>query len=123
MINVVGTIQYVGRYTKKPVIAETRILDYDGSFVTFFYQDHRSKLITKNTVPVSEFIRRLIRHIPEKNFRMIRHCGLVANRVSNKFKPILDTLFGLVKQIAKSLSWRERQTLYHKKDPFDLSTM
>lgn len=35
-----AAIQYVGRYTGRPVIAESRILDYDGKKVTFYYERH-----------------------------------------------------------------------------------
>lgn len=117
LINVKGTIQYVGRYTKKPIIAETRILAYDGTTVTFVYHDHKDNMETKVTLPVFEFIKRLIRHIPARYFRLIRHYGLVANRVSSRFKNILTTLFGTVATIMKFLTWRERQKQYRNKDP------
>ena len=34
LINARASIHYVGRYAKKPVIAKTRIVDYDGKFLT-----------------------------------------------------------------------------------------
>ena len=36
-------IKYVSRYCSRPVIAESRILNYDGKFVTWFYYDHTNE--------------------------------------------------------------------------------
>ena len=33
------TLAYIGRYTKRPAIAQTRITNYDGTFITFFYEE------------------------------------------------------------------------------------
>ena len=33
-------IRYVTRYCSRPVIAESRIINYDGNNVTWFYSDH-----------------------------------------------------------------------------------
>lgn len=38
-----AAIQYVGRYTGRPPIAETRILSYDGKEVTFCYKRHEDE--------------------------------------------------------------------------------
>ena len=38
-------IKYVCRYVSRPVMAESRIIDYDGTFVTFWYQRHNDDLI------------------------------------------------------------------------------
>lgn len=38
-------IKYVCRYVARPVMAESRIIDYDGEFVTFWYQRHNDDLI------------------------------------------------------------------------------
>lgn len=33
-------IKYIIRYTGRPAMAQSRILDYDGEFVTFYYDRH-----------------------------------------------------------------------------------
>lgn len=71
-------IKYIGRYLGRPVIATSRIDSYDGDFVTFHYNRHEDELYVQETVPVMEFIQRLIRHIPEKHYKMIRYGGLYA---------------------------------------------
>lgn len=35
-----GLIKYVTRYVSRSVMAESRILDYDRTYVTFWYQRH-----------------------------------------------------------------------------------
>lgn len=62
----------------RPVIATSRIDKYDGEMVTFHYNRHEDEQYIQETVPAMEFIQRLIRHIPEKHFKMIRYGGLYA---------------------------------------------
>lgn len=71
-------IKYISRYLGRPVIASSRIDAYDGSFVTFHYNRHEDNKFIKQKVPVMEFVTRLIRHIPEKHFKMIRYYGIYA---------------------------------------------
>jgi len=69
---------YVGRYLGRPVIASSRIDDYDGDFVTFHYNRHEDDVLVTEKLPALEFIQRLIQHIPEKHFKMIRYYGIYA---------------------------------------------
>ena len=69
-------VKYIGRYLGRPVIATSRIDKYDGEMVTFHYNRHEDEQYIEETVPAMEFIQRLIRHIPEKHFKMIRYGGL-----------------------------------------------
>ena len=72
-------VKYIGRYLGRPVIATSRIDKYDGEMVTFHYNRHEDEQYIEETVPAMEFIQRLIRHIPEKHFKMIRYGGLYAS--------------------------------------------
>jgi len=36
-------VKYIGRYTKKPVLAETRIDSFDDNFVSFWFHDHTTE--------------------------------------------------------------------------------
>ena len=71
-------IKYIGRYLGRPVIATSRIDKYDGEMVTFHYNRHEDDKLITETIPAMDFIKRLIRHIPEKNFKMIRYGGIYA---------------------------------------------
>ena len=70
--------KYIGRYLGRPAIATSRIDRYDGETVTFHYNRHEDDQYVEETLPVMDFIKRLIRHIPEKHFKMIRYGGLYA---------------------------------------------
>ena len=74
--------KYIGRYLGRPVIATSRIDHYDGETVTFHYNRHEDNRLITESVPVMQFIQRLIQHIPEKHFKMIRYGGLYARHRS-----------------------------------------
>jgi hypothetical protein len=71
----IHTVGYIGRYSRRPVISEAKILHYskDKKKVTFEYKDHKQNAIIKYTLSVFEFIKLLIQHIPEKYNHQIRH--------------------------------------------------
>ena len=73
-----GVVNYIVRYAGRPVLAQSRIKDYDGKSVTFTYTPHGSDELAEETVSVFEFIKRLIIHIPDRNFKMIRYFGFYA---------------------------------------------
>ncbi len=73
-----NVIKYIGRYLGRPVIATSRIDKYDSKCVTFHYNRHENEKYVEETIPAIVFIKRLIRHIPEKHFKMIRYGGLCA---------------------------------------------
>ena len=72
------------------VIATSRIDKYDGEMVTFHYNRHEDEQYVEETIPAMEFIQRLIRHIPEKNYKMIRYGGLYARHREIDSKMLLQ---------------------------------
>lgn len=60
------------------MIALKRMDSYDGDNVTFHYNRHEDNAYVKCTLPVIDFIKLLIQHIPEKHFKMTRYYGLYA---------------------------------------------
>ena len=38
-------LEYVTRYVSRPVMTESRIIDYDGTYATFWYQRHEDDKI------------------------------------------------------------------------------
>lgn len=100
--------KYVGRYVGRPAIAESRILKYDGKNVTYKYTRHEDNKVIVETVHVYEFIKRIIRHIPEKNFKMIRYFGIYSRRSKGKvnfIKMIDKRILSIRKSIA---NWENR---------------
>lgn len=59
---------------------------YDGVFVTFHYNRHEDEKYVEKTLPAMDFIKRLIRHIPEKHFKMIRYNGIYARLPAGCFQ-------------------------------------
>ena len=72
------TIKYISRYLGRPVIATSRIDKYDGQNVTFHYTRHEDHKTIEECIPALDFIKRLIVHIPEKHFKMLRYYGIYA---------------------------------------------
>ena len=68
--------KYIARYIGRPAIAESRIVSYDGEYVEYKYTPHGQNEEVIEKVTAEEFIKRLIIHIPETNFKMIRRYGL-----------------------------------------------
>ena len=85
-------------------MAQSRILNYDGDYVTFWYDRHEDGKRVEETVPVYEFIKRLIKHIPDKNFKVVRYYGLYAreHKHSSKiFKLLNQTQIEIREQLRK----------------------
>ena len=72
--------RYIGRYVKHPPIAESRITVFDEKHVTFWYKDSGTKQRKTVTLERFEFIRLLLSHIPEKNFKIVRYVGIYSRR-------------------------------------------
>ena len=80
------TINYVVRYTGRPAMAQSRILNYDGTYVTYYYERHEDGKRIEEKIHVYEFIKRLIKHIPDKNFKVVRYYGIYAKEHKNSKK-------------------------------------
>ena len=100
--------KYVGRYVGRPAIAESRILKYDGKNVTYKYTRHEDNKVIIETVHVYEFIKKIIVHIPEKNFKMIRYFGIYSRRTKGKidFIKMIDKKILSIKQAIAN--WENR---------------
>jgi len=70
--------KYIGRYMSRPAIAESRIISWDDKEVKFWYEDSETGKVETVTMPILQFIGRLVSHIPEKQFKMVRHYGIYA---------------------------------------------
>ena len=102
-------IEYLGKYLKRPPLAESRIVEYDRKDVAFTYKDYKAGTIETERLPVMEFIGRLIKHIHDENFRMVRYYGFLANRVRGKMLEVAYILLKITNHFkAKvSIKWRD----------------
>jgi hypothetical protein len=108
MKNAKGAVRYIGRYVSRPAIAESRIKRYDGKEVTFYYERHEDSEKVEVTISAQEFIKKLIRHIPDRQFKMVRYYGIYARRSKYKVKQFLTYQQKQRKLKWKKLNWRER---------------
>jgi hypothetical protein len=80
--------KYLARYVRHPAIANFRLYGYDGIHVTFWFQGHDGE-IHYMTLTVFDFIRALTRHIPARQFKVIRHYGAYFRKLKAKYKRFL----------------------------------
>jgi len=114
-----GAAKYVGRYMGRPAIAESRIIRYDGEKVTFWYERHEDGKRVEETIDAKEFIGRLIRHIPEKQFKMVRNYGLYSRHNQHKER-LLKTIDEKKIEAKKKLrNWRFRIMKTYGNDPLE----
>jgi hypothetical protein len=73
-------IDYVGRYTHRVAISNSRILDLSDGKVTFSYKNREKGTVEAMTIDAVEFIRRFLLHTLPKGLMRIRYYGFLANR-------------------------------------------
>ena len=77
-----AVLAYLSRYTHRIAIANSRLIAFNDSGVTFKWKDYRAKQrqrAKRMTLAVDEFIRRFLIHVLPSGFHRIRHYGLFAN--------------------------------------------
>ena len=57
--------------------------------MTYEYFDHHENETVVITMPVLQFIKRLVRHIPDNYFRMVRYYNWLSTRTRNKWLPFI----------------------------------
>lgn len=74
-------VRYLGRYTHRVAIGNSRILAYDGESVSFSWKDYKDGNISKvMTLDAREFARRFLLHVLPTRFTKIRHYGIMCSR-------------------------------------------
>ncbi len=86
--NLQAGIEYVTRYCGRPAISENRIINYDGTNVTYCFTDHKDKQYHEKTVTAIEFIGMLVRHLVPENFKTIRRNGFYCHKDENHDKMV-----------------------------------
>lgn len=111
-------VKYIGRYTKRPAIAQTRITSFLNNVVTFWYEDHREKQKINISLPAQEFIGKLLPHIHDSHFKQIRYAGLLAPRIRTSSLEKARVLLGQGDpQMWIKTTWRHRIHSYTGRDP------
>ncbi len=80
-----SVVQYLGKYTHRVAISNSRIVEVGGGKVTFRWKDYRKSLNNGLlTLNAEEFIGRFMRHVLPSGFYKIRYYGLLAAANGNK---------------------------------------
>ncbi|MGD0094680.1 MAG: IS91 family transposase [Planctomycetota bacterium] len=74
------TLDYLGRYTHRIAISNSRLLKLENGCVHFRYRDRSDGDRLKETnLSAVEFMRRFLHHVLPKGFVRLRHFGILAN--------------------------------------------
>lgn len=118
-------IGYIGRYMRRPAMAVGRIIEYDGEKVTFKYHDKTEQKEKQETITVEEFIIRIIRHIPDEQFKTIRYYGIYSRRGKGLADKLMEKNLGSQKskkgkqKRKERIGWREKIKEFTGKDPLE----
>ena len=77
-----AVLAYLSRYTHRVAIANSRLIAFDRTGVTFRWKDYRADGRDRQkvmTLATAEFIRRFLIHVLPQGFHRIRHYGLLAS--------------------------------------------
>ena len=101
----------------RPTIAEYRITKFENDKVTFWYTDLKTQEKIYLTLPVLQFIGRLIIHINPKGFKAIRRYGFYARNIKSWVKDRVKSFRKKTIFKKKILSWAERIYLQYGENP------
>lgn len=88
-----AVVKYLGRYTHRIAIANSRIVNVCDKGVSFRWKDYRHGNIEKTmTLDIVEFIRRFMLHVIPKNFVRIRYYGFLSCRSRSEKLPLCRSL-------------------------------
>jgi hypothetical protein len=80
-------LQYLGRYTHRVALSNSRLLDVTSQHVTF-----RTKGNGTKTLQPVEFLRRFVQHVLPDGFHKIRHVGLHASSAKRRLARSMSTV-------------------------------
>jgi hypothetical protein len=115
----VQVFRYLGRYSHRVAIANSRLVSMDGKQVTFQWKDyadgHQTKVLC---LSAEEFLRRFLLHVLPKGFVRIRHYGLLASiNVASKLARCRQLLGEEAPSTPPVKTWRERLLEWTGQDP------
>jgi hypothetical protein len=93
--NKTHVLAYVGRYARRPPIAQHRVRQADADHVRFVTKDSRTKRTVLDTYPTPAFLAALADHVPDRYRHNIRYFGVLAPRIKTHH---LARVFALLNQ-------------------------
>lgn len=93
-----NAIEYLGKYTHKIAISNSRIVSVSKELVTFSARGKKSGEPRRNvTLSHIEFIRRYLMHVLPAGFQKVRYYGFLNNRMKSKNLKIIFRIQGYQK--------------------------
>lgn len=89
-----NAIEYLGRYTHRIAITNSRIQAVTPTHVSFSARDYKSGETTTVTIENKEFIRRLMMHVLPHGFQKIRYYGFLNNRCKKENLKVIVRIQG-----------------------------
>ena len=89
-----NAVEYLGRYTHRVAISNSRIISVSGETVPFSMKDYRDSSTKIVTFPGVEFIRRFLMHVLPKGFQKIRYYGFLNNRFKSRNLALISRITG-----------------------------
>jgi hypothetical protein len=102
-------VEYLGRYTHRVGLANSRLLAVTDQAVTF-----RTKGAATTTIDPVTLLRRFVQHVLPIGFHKIRHVGLYASRPASRERA--RALLGSRVLPRRARSWRERLHALTRRD-------
>ena len=78
-----AALKYLANYLCRPPLHERQLESWDQQNVTFRYRANDGTQ-SRSTVSASEFVRRVLHHVPPKGFQRVRHYGWLGAAATEK---------------------------------------
>lgn len=85
-------VSYLGRYTHRVAISNSRILELGNREVSFRWKDYRTGTTKVMKLTTGEFVRRFMQHILPGRFYKIRYYGILSSAASDKLAKCFSLL-------------------------------
>lgn len=129
-VSVKKLTNYIARYASHPAIAESRILnvDYSNATITYYFDPHEDDLLDEDdpnrlgrqeiTESVFVFMKKLVRHIPNKGFHNIRYYGFYAKHTNQNLSN-LQKLYTKteIDKMKSNINWNKKMKLTYNYEP------
>jgi hypothetical protein len=93
---------YLSRYLKGGPLHPKQIVYCDSRSVRFHYKDHRDNKTKLLSLKTTEFIRRILWHVPVPGLHVVRHYGLYASQSQAKRNQCRKIVGGIIESVTET---------------------
>jgi hypothetical protein len=101
-----GILIYLSRYIRDGAISNRRIVSHANEHVAFSHRVSQGR--DTMTLPVAEFIKRYLLHVPAPHTKRVRYYGLYATTVHEELSLCRSSL-GLETQAPEGIEWQQEK--------------